>query len=220
MTGLAKHLASDLDIRLQCRVEGIGLESGVLSVELESGETMLPRAAILTPPVPQSLELLRDGGCTIEQKKAKLDSIDFDRCIAVMAVLTEPSRVPAPGWTAPNGGPISWVSDNYQKGVSALPAVTIHTTAAYSLEQWEGDATRTGELVLQAAEPWIGTKITEFQVHRWRYASPVGVRNDSCFVLCASPPIILAGDAFSAPRVEGAALSGWAAAEKLTELLA
>jgi len=55
--------------------------------------------------------------------------------------------------------------------------------------------------------------IKSFQIHGWRYSKPKQTDPLRCAVVSLSPPLLLAGDAFGGPRVEGAALSGWAAAE-------
>jgi predicted NAD/FAD-dependent oxidoreductase len=60
--------------------------------------------------------------------------------------------------------------------------------------------------------------VTEYQVHGWRYSKPVRVEESPCLILSESPPLVLAGDAFAGPRVEGAALSGWAAADALKQM--
>jgi hypothetical protein len=99
------------------------------------------------------------------------------------------------------------------KGISAEPAVTIHATHAFSLQHWDRDRQESGRALLDAATPWLGAAITTFQVHGWRYSKPMRVDAAPCVLVCQSPPLVLAGDAFAGPRVEGAALSGWAAAQ-------
>ena len=69
--------------------------------------------------------------------------------------------------------------------------------------------------MLDAAEEWLGASVTAFQVHGWRYSKPLRIDDHPCVVLHRSPQLVLAGAAFAGSRVDGAALSGWAAAEAI-----
>ena len=79
----------------------------------------------------------------------------------------------------------------------------------------QDEATR--RALLAAAEPWLGgAAVLEAQVKRWRFATPQDLWAHPCHVIeDAMAPLVLAGDAFAGPRVEGAALSGLAAAQAL-----
>ena len=132
-----------------------------------------------------------------------------------MAVLDGSSRLLPPGGLVPDRGPIAWIADNQLKGISAEPAVTIHATHAFSLEHWDRDRQESGRGLLSAAAEWLGAGIKTFQVHGWRYSKPIQIDEQPCVILSQSPPLVLAGDAFAGPRVEGAAISGWAAAEAI-----
>ena len=184
--------------------------------ETNTGEDYLASAVVLTPPVPQSLALMAAGGFALPPEvHARLAAIDYERCLAVMAVIDGPSRLPPPGGLAPAEGPIAWIADNQLKGISAVPAVTIHATHTFSLEHWDGERQTSGRLLLEAAAEWLGAGIKTFQVHGWRYSKPMRVETQACVILNQFPPLVLAGDAFAGPKVEGAALSGCAAAEAI-----
>ena len=51
------------------------------------------------------------------------------------------------------------------------------------------------------------------QIQRWRYAGPVECWPDATVTWGFDPVIALAGEAFAGPKVEGAFLSGRAAAD-------
>jgi hypothetical protein len=216
MTAIAKHLARDLPVQLQKRIVSLRcLATGWLA-EADTGETFEAHAVILTPPIPQALALLDAGKVDVlPEIRAQLAGIQYERCLAVMAMLDAPARIPPPGGLVPPEGPIAWIADNQMKGISPVPAVTLHATPAFSLENWDVDRTLSGQVLLQAAAPWLGARVTEFQVHAWRYCKPIQVLPATTLMLGHTPPLFLAGDAFGGPRVEGAALSGWAAAEAL-----
>ena len=72
-------------------------------------------------------------------------------------------------------GPISWLADNQQKGISKVPAVTIHGAAVFSEQHWDSDRKESGSLLLEAAQPWLGAGVSEFEVHAWRYAKPLAI---------------------------------------------
>ena len=219
MRAVAHHLAGTIGPSLEHRLVALRRDRRGWVAVLANGNTISARAVVLTPPVPQALAILEAGG--IEWPSAMtshLAGIEYERCLAVMAVLAGPSRLPPPGGLALADGPIAWMADNQRKGISATPAVTLHASAAFSQERWDEDRQASGRELLEAAAAWLGSEVTAFQVHGWRYSKPLQVQQGPCLILSRSPPLVLAGDAFGGARVEGAALSGWAAADALTTL--
>jgi renalase len=219
MTALPKHLARNVEVLLGKSVVSLRSAPAGWVAQLESGKTFFARAVLLTAPVPQALALLEAGRIELPQKtEMQLKGIQYERCLAVLAVLSAPARIPWPGGLAPEEDPLSWIADNQTKGVSVVPAVTIHATAAFSLQRWDSDRRETGRTLLRTAESLLGLEVVEFQVHGWLYGRPVRVEESPCLILNTAPPLVVAGDAFGGPRVEGAALSGWAAAEALRRI--
>ena len=214
MSSLAKHLALGLEIVQEKQVSVLNQMTDHWSISMADGEAWSARAIVLTAPVPQSLVLLEAGGIVLEPAlKKRLSAIQYERCLAVMAVLEGRSRMPPPGGFAPIQGPIAWIADNQLKGVSAEPAITIHATDAFSVAHWDQDRDETARMLIAAADEWLGTGIKSFQVHGWRFSKPKQTDPSPCAIVSSAPPLVLAGDAFAGPRVEGAALSGWTAAE-------
>ena len=217
MSAVAKHLATGLELHLEMPVTALQVRESRWHAETATGITYTSAAILLTPPVPQSLALLDAGGVLLAPElQNRLGAIEYERCLAVMAILDSPSRIPPPGALSLNEGPIAWIADNQIKGISSEPALTIHATHAFSMEQWDCDRKECGRTLLAAAAEWIGeSSVMTFQVHGWRYSKPLSVDKSPCLLAYHSPPLVIAGDAFAGPKVEGAALSGWAAAEMI-----
>ncbi len=177
-------------------------------------------AVVLTSPVPQSLALLDAGRVVLDEPdRAALERVSYDPCIAVLAELERTSALPPPGALEPGTGPIGWIADNLAKRVSPVPTATIHATARWSAERFERDRDESARELLRAAEPLLRSPVRGFRVHGWRYARPAVLHDGPVRIARGLPPLALAGDAFVAPRVEGAALSGLAAAAALLETL-
>ena len=218
MSSLAKHLALGVEIVQEKQVVALRQKGTHWSISMADGETWAAKAIILTAPVPQSLVLLEAGVIELEPAlKSRLSAIQYERCLAVMAVLERPSRMAPPGGFAPTQGPIAWIADNQLKGVSTEPAITIHATDAFSGAHWDNDRDETARMLIAAADEWVGAGIKSFQIHGWRFSKPKQTDPSLCAVVSRDPSLVLAGDAFAAPRVEGAAISGWAAAEAVID---
>ncbi len=215
MTSIAKHLAKGLDIWLDQKVTKISAQNSLWEIQTEK-VTFTSDMLIMTPPVPQSLALLDIGQVMLPaEARAALDEIEYHRCIAVMVLLHEPSGIPSPGGIQINDEPISWIGDNFQKGISGAYGATIHAAPIFSQTHWETDTIEVAHLLVEASEKWISADVKKFEVHRWRYSHPIQLHNESCLFVDSPAPLVFAGDAFAGPRVEGAALSGLSAAEKL-----
>lgn len=215
MNGIARHLALGLDVRTSGHVTSVRADGDGWVVTADAGE-LRSDAVLLTPPVPQSLALLDAGGVELDPSDAQaLRRIEYDPCIAVLAVLDGPSSLPEPGAVRPATGPIAWMADNQRKGTSAVPAVTVHTSAEFSRDHWDEPDEVVMAAVLDAAGLLHRAIAGLVQVHRWRYAKPVVSHAARSLTAVGTPPLVFAGDAFGGAAVEGAVLSGRDAARQL-----
>ncbi len=218
MKVLPRQFGNGVEVGLRTRVRAVVREGDGWRVNMEEGGAMRCGAVVLTAPVPQSLELMDAGGVVVEAGlRGALEGIGYERCLAVMAVLDGPSGMRPPGGMAFDSGPVTWLADNQMKGISPVPCVTVHGSHEFSLAHWDGDREAAGRLLLEAVSHEVGAGVVEMQVHGWKFSKPARVFEEACAVVCGSPPLVLAGDAFAGPKVEGAARSGWAAAEFLLE---
>ena len=217
MTSVPKHLAEGLNIRLQTRITAVSKESNHWLVRSQSGETFRGRALLLTSPVPQSLELLKAGHVSLPTDiRRELERIEYEPCLALLTVFAGASQIPAPGGLRFSEGPIAWMADNYLKGISPdAHTVTIHATPDFSRHHWQTDEKVVARKLLEAAVRWLHSEVLEWQIHRWRYSQPLTIISEQALLLSGLPSLVFAGDAFGGSRIEGAALSGYAAARIL-----
>jgi hypothetical protein len=245
MTDLPKWLAGRLaaadaagrcEVRTQATVKAVQTGAGGVRIEVEDGSgarsAIDARGAILTAPVPQAIDLIAAGGMLEEgggvdaAVRASLASVAYDPCFSLMLALDRPSRVPPPGGIqfAAGSEPIAWLADNFQKGVSPVPALTVHATGAFSREHFDTPPEAVAGMLLDAVRPWIdgdpATVVVERSLHRWKFALPTTLIPEPLVVVSATPPVACCGDAFAGPRVEGAAASGLATGRWMVRTLA
>jgi len=217
MNALAKHLASGLDVRCRSLVFRTGRSpAGGWRIGLDDATSVDVDALVMTCPLPQTYSLLFTSEV---QMPDLLWRTEYDRTLALLVVLDGPSAVPTPGGMQgpPRGDPVfNFIGDNQQKGISDLPALTFHASAAWSDEHWDDPPEVAHQALLDLARPWFGASgVVEAQHKRWRFATPRSIWPEPCWTPDHVGSVAVAGDAFAGPKVEGAALSGIAAAHAL-----
>lgn len=224
MTGIAKLVAQGMSVEREQRLTCVRHRAGnqpAWELVTAGRKEYLARSLILTPPVPQSLGLLDAGGIQLPPaERARLDAIRFHRCIAAMAILDRPSAITDhAGALKLDGEPIQWIADNQRKGVSPdVPSVTIHSTPTFADAHWDSDNSERIPLLLEAAAPHLGAEIVSSDGHRWGFSQPVTSYGEEAFI-DRPRRLAIAGDGLAGGRVEGAALSGLAAAEAIRAAL-
>jgi predicted NAD/FAD-dependent oxidoreductase len=217
MDSIPQYLAGGVDIRLGQKVQSAAVVGSRWRLSLEEGGRIDGGALLLTPPLPQSLALLEAGGSTLPQEaESQLKTVTYAPCLALLVELEEPSKLPPPGGLQLHGEPITFIGDNTQKGVSPSGfALTIHGGPLFSEEQWDATDEEVAALLLDEASYWIGAPVKAWHLERWRYSIPKEIIEQRVLYIPGPPDLLFAGDVFGGPRVEGAALSGFAAAETL-----
>lgn len=228
MTALPKWIAAHLrglgvTIALEQRVEGIHAAPDAVTIRFGAGEPIEADHVIVTAPAPQAHALLAPHHLEARAD----DAVEFVPCIAALLHCRQPiaGLVNRHGWCEPGDARVGWIADNATKGVAdrSAMALTFHLAPAPSaqiaresppdrdhhtrqlLTDWADAAGRSR--VVAALHDADGA---HFQVKYWRYARAVGSRPEPYYRLVA-PRVTLAGDSWSASRVESAYVSGRAA---------
>ena len=211
MGQLAARMTVGLDVRQSVHVDAIRKIGGRWAVTWPatrwvSAGSLEADVVVLTPPGPQSAALVA-GQVTIPE-------LAYTSTISLLVALGSSASVPFPGGIQLQDDPTwSWIGDNMAKGVSPVPALTLHTSSEVATARWEQDDDVLTIDLLRAAAPWLGgAEVIDAHLQRWRYATPVEPHPQTCLVR-AEGGLVFAGDGYGGPRIEGAFLSGRAAAE-------
>ncbi|MBN1448783.1 MAG: FAD-dependent oxidoreductase [Bacteroidetes bacterium] len=221
MTSIPKAIAAGIDVRTGHRVVNIRERNGAWEAETDSGMQFHGSGCILTPPVPQVLELLDASGFPVPSREhGILTGLVYESCITVMAVCADRPTLPENGVLEFERGILRRIMDNTRKGISPdVHAVTIHAMGDFSAGHFDDDTEDLLRMIFAEAQPIIETAVRESQVHRWRYSQVVQPHQDPLLLLHDAPALAVAGDAFGANGVEGAARSGMEAARSILQRL-
>jgi predicted NAD/FAD-dependent oxidoreductase len=215
--GLPEALAGELrDVRCGVRVTALAHDHGWVATTADAGGVRAD-AVLSTAPVPQARELLAAGGVTLPRRLAdELARVTYEPCIALLLAPDGPVDLPGSGvLRLPDHDVLDILTDNRAKGISPVPAVTVHATGAWSRRHWDAPDDDVVPALLAAVDDVLGATGTVRHVQRWRYSAPTSQHDDLAPGTTSPGPLRFAGDAFAGGRVEGAALSGWAAAHRL-----
>ena len=221
MTHVPKHLSENIEVHLQVKVDRIARSAEGWEVFAGPGESWKAKSLLLTMPVPQVVDLLAASDLLTDQLREQLGPVTYYPCIALLAILEGPSGLRDPGAIKLNDttAPLAWIADNLMKGISPnAHAVTIHAQPDFSAEHYDWADEKLAPVMAAAAEPYLASPIKNQILRRWKFSLPQSNSNSPMIPVPGDAPLVIAGDGLGGPRVEGAALSGYAAAGWLLSL--
>ncbi|MBC8098306.1 MAG: FAD-dependent oxidoreductase [Armatimonadetes bacterium] len=220
MNAIARHIAQTVqEVRVNIKVTAVKALVDSYEVLDEGGQQYLAKALMMTPPAPQALALLDAGDVRLNaEDRTALEQIRYQPCLTGLFRLAGDVQLPTPGAIQRRDAPISWIANNKQKGISPDETIiTVQADGDTSAQWWDDPDERSLNALRTDLLPWLpeGAVIVEQQLKRWRYSAPVVLHPARYLRAADLPPLVFAGDGFMHPRVEGAALSGLAAAAAL-----
>lgn len=216
MNAMARHLAAGLQVKTETRVNRLILNNGIWSLCGDKGETLGSfDAVVIAVPSDQAIELLTgldrfaqcDRRCIMSPCWAAM--LGFDQAIE--------TRFDA---AFIRGSPLSWIARNSSKpGRSVAEAWVLHASSEWSVAHLDDSPEEVSDLLALEFQRLLGGQATQpaFKAaHRWRYALPadpldVGALWDD------ESKLAVCGDWCQGARIEGAFLSGLAAAERILQ---
>ena len=212
MDAVCAEIAAGLpDCRQSWRVERI-VHDGDWRVESASGETLRADALIVTVPPPQAAALFDDKALA-----GGVSQVEMLPCWAVMTQLDRP-LLKEHDASFVNEGPLWWLSGQASRpGRPAGHSWVLHAGPGWSSEHLEDEPDAVCDQLVEAARalPISGPfEVDSAVAHRWRYARAREPLNEGA-IWNAEKRLAFAGDWCHGSAVEGAFLSGAAAAGRV-----
>ncbi len=220
MSSVAKHVVRDLDMRTLTRVKHIRRQAARFELLDEHEESLgVFDRVIVTAPAPQTTELVRP----FDDLASAIQNITLNPCWAVMFQLVDQLPIEWAGAFV-NLGPLRWISRNSSKPDRDHGAenIVVHASPEWSSARVEMGSDQVCSELLAAFWRVLGLEpqpVVQAESHRWLYSIPAQVAPESCFSN-AEETVFACGDWAGGPRVEGAFLSGCAAAGRVLGTLA
>jgi renalase len=216
MNALAAAMAADASVIRGVRATDLSRDSGRWRIQLDDGSVVVANAAVVTPPPKQTAALLESAAPELAANAA---AVPMAPCWAAMATFDAPVDAAFDGAFVRSGS-LSWVARNSSKPERPTAECwVLHGSPEWSkahLEDHPDEAARALVAAFRDLAPEIGSgaEPSGLQAHRWRYALPPEPAPERCLA-DADRRLVAAGDWCGGPRVEGAWLSGRAAAERV-----
>lgn len=213
MNSLPKYWAEGLNVNLGRRVASV-TKDGTWTLTFEDGSSETGFDGVISTLPPAQTEKILPSNFS---KTASVEAAQMHVCFCLMVGLSEPIN---PGWETlrVKDLPIDWIAINNAKpGRSQdVGTIVVHSEAAWSDENAETDRDRVQAVMLKAASALLGLpleKAPHIALHRWLYASNKSSPDVACL---KGDGLVVAGDWCLGGRVQGAWLSGRAAAQAFT----
>jgi len=220
MVNMAQTIASDLRaVETGLAVQSIRFVNNIWYVTAANDRVFKGENLILTAPVPQSLALLSEVSLST-QTSQQLARIHYSPNLTAIFALDGETELPVSGGVqlADDDSILHWIVDNQVKGISDTSLITVQAKRIYSKDNFASDDETLLSEMRDALQPYLKpeTKITASQLKRWQYSSPITTYPQSA-LQDETTGLVFAGDAFGGRgRIEGAYLSGLAAARITT----
>ncbi len=202
MTTLAKDLAQNQKIQFEQKLVSIEQASDFLKAHLESGLTLTTRKMILTCPLPQSLEILKNSNISYP---VDLNQISYAKAlVGLFEVQSEDSNLKNFKFKKFEDSVFS-IANNQSKKVGTDLSFTVIMGTSFSEDYFE---TAENEVLQKIEQDFIKKMSFDFKVHKrqlkkWRFSHPLDIYSRQMCALPLNQNILLAGDAFGGGSLGG-----------------
>ena len=218
MSAICGRLASGLEVAYGSRIVHLEHRDNRWRLRTADG-TDAGRfdAVVVSAPAPQTAALLAAPAAHLAERAAE---VDMAPCWAAMVSFPDTLGLDFDGAFVEDS-PLGWISRNNTKpGRPADESWILHATPEWSSQHLELDQDVAAQWLADAFQDAGGRDLPPrrfLTAHRWRFALPINPLSEPCLL---DPDLAIAacGDWAGGPRVEGAFLSGCAAAEGIAGL--
>ncbi len=226
MNQFAKELAEGLPVSLQTKVNKINEDAKGMILVDSIGNVWRSERVLITIPVPQVIELLKNSEVSISHGAVKLlKSITFTSTYVGIFEFENSTKLPDNGHIheeLPDG--VERIVDHKKKGISEDTIVCVYMTGDWSRRHFGEDYVMS--LIKEKAGKYLDwADLKSEQLKKWRYAQanqtvnePYVDLNDNGRFIVAGDPFLREDDTAKRTRFESAYLSGNDAGDYLIKL--